>query len=260
MQAGINWSFSPMVDVARDPRWGRVAEGYGEDTYLTSQMAAAVVKGYQSQGMAACVKHFAGYSASEGGRDYNTTWIPELQLRDVYLPPFKAALDAGAMSIMCSFNCLNGLPSSANSHLNIDILRHEWQSKALLVSDWGSGSDLVPHGLAADKKDAALRCVNARMEMDMQGFIYLDYIQQLLDEKRIKEQQIDDCVRSILRIKFQLGLFDNPYVPETAPNYYQSEDLALATTIAEQSAILLKNDGTLPETLILNGLSCAVGE
>lgn len=246
MQAGINWSFSPMVDVARDPRWGRVAEGYGEDTYLTSQMAAAVVKGYQSQGMAACVKHFAGYSASEGGRDYNTTWIPELQLRDVYLPPFKAALDAGAMSIMCSFNCLNGLPSSANPHLNIDILRHEWQSKALLVSDWGSGSDLVPHGLAADKKDATLRCVNARMEMDMQGFIYLDYIQQLLDEKRITEQQIDDCVRSILRIKFQLGLFDNPYVPETAPNYYQSEDLALATTIAEQSAILLKNDGTLP--------------
>lgn len=253
-QAGIRWAFSPMVDVARDPRWGRVAEGYGEDPFLTSTMGAAVVKGYQKplspdenvMRMAACVKHFAGYSATEGGRDYNTTWIPEILLRDIYLPPFKAALDAGAASVMCSFNNLNGLPSSANSHLNIDILRNEWNSDALLVSDWGSGSDLVPHGLAADKKDAALRCINARMEMDMQGFIYLDYLQSWLEAGAITEAQIDECVRSILRLKFRLGLFDNPYVPEDGDGFYQPEALAMATEMVEQSAILLKNENILP--------------
>ncbi len=262
VQAGVNWTFSPMVDVARDPRWGRVAEGYGEDTYLTSQMGAATVRGYQNSidmqdstdrvnsqmitGIAACVKHFAGYGVSEGGRDYNTTWIPEVQLRDVYLPPFKAALDAGCASIMCSFNDLNGLPSSANHHLNVDILRDEWHFNGLLVSDWGSGSDLVPHGLTADKKDAAKRCLDARMEMDMQGFIYLDYLKELLDEGQITEQQIDDCVRSILRLKFRLGLFDNPYVEEAEPDYYSEAALQLATRTVEESAVLLKNNGILP--------------
>ncbi len=243
---GIRWAFSPMVDVAHDPRWGRVAEGYGEDPLLTSTMGAATVRGYQSQGMAACVKHFAGYSVSEGGRDYNTTWIPEVQLRDIYLPPFKAALDAGAMSVMCSFNNMNGFPSSANPHLNIDILRHEWQSDALLVSDWGSGSDLVPHGMCADKKDAALRCINARMEMDMEGNIYTDYLAELIAEGKVKESQIDECVRSVLRLKYRLGLFDNPYVPEDEPTFYSDEALAAAQQTAEESAILLKNDGILP--------------
>ena len=246
VSAGVRWAFSPMVDVARDPRWGRVAEGYGEDTYLASQMAAAVVRGYQSHQMAACVKHFAGYSASEGGRDYNTTWIPEVQLRDVYLPPFKAAVDAGAMSLMCSFNALNGLPSSANRHLNIDILRNEWHSDALLVSDWGSGSDLIPHGLCADRKEAALRCIDARMEMDMQGTIYHDYLAQLVAEGQVKEAQIDDCVRSILRMKYRLGLFAQPYVPEEEPVAYTDEALALATEAVEQGTVLLKNDGVLP--------------
>ena len=243
---GIRWAFSPMVDVAHDPRWGRVAEGYGEEPILTSAFGAATVKGYQSQGMAACVKHFAGYSASEGGRDYNTTWIPETQLRDIYLPPFKAALDAGAMSVMCSFNALNGLPSSANHHLNVDILRDEWHSDALLVSDWGSGSDLVPHGLCADKKEAAERCINARMEMDMQGNIYTDYLAELIAEGKVKESQIDDCVRSILRLKYRLGLFDNPYVDEDKVIAYTPEALELATRVAEESAILLKNNGILP--------------
>lgn len=252
-QDGIRWAFSPMVDVAHDPRWGRVAEGYGEDPYLTSVMGAATVRGYQSPNpltldsltplMAACVKHFAGYSASEGGRDYNTTWIPETQLRDIYLPPFKAAVEAGAMSLMCSFNDLNGLPSSANKHLNIDILRDEWHSDALLVSDWGSGSDLVPHGLCADKKEAALRCINARMEMDMQGNIYNDYLAELVAEGKVKESQIDECVRSILRLKYRLGLFDNPYVPEDTP---APGDAELALRVAEESAVLLKNDGILP--------------
>ena len=252
-QYGIRWAFSPMVDVAHDPRWGRVAEGYGEDPYLTSVMGAATVRGYQSPVthnpsfvtplMAACVKHFAGYSASEGGRDYNTTWIPETQLRDIYLPPFKAAVEAGAMSLMCSFNDLNGLPSSANHHLNVDILRDEWHSDALLVSDWGSGSDLVPHGLCADKKEAALRCINARMEMDMQGNIYNDYLAELVAEGKVKESQIDECVRSILRLKYRLGLFDNPYVPEDTP---APGDAELALRVAEESAVLLKNNGILP--------------
>ena len=246
VSVGIRWAFSPMVDVARDPRWGRVAEGYGEDTYLASQMSAAVVRGYQSHDMAACVKHFAGYAVTEGGRDYNTTWIPEVQLRDVYLPPFKAAVDAGAMSLMCSFNALNGLPSSANPHLNIDILRNEWHSDALLVSDWGSGSDLVPHGLCADKKEAALRCINARMEMDMQGNIYHDYLAELVAEGKVKECQIDECVRSILRMKYRLGLFENPYVPEEEPIAYTEEALALATEAVEQGTVLLKNNGVLP--------------
>lgn len=258
-QDGIRWTFSPMVDVAHDPRWGRVAEGYGEDPYLTSVMGAATVRGYQSPitddpssiatpALAACVKHFAGYSVSESGRDYNTTWIPEVQLRDIYLPPFKAALDAGAMSIMCSFNALNGLPSSANKHLNIDILRNEWQSDALLVSDWGSGSDLVPHGLCADKKEAAMRCIHARMEMDMQGNIYTDYLAQLVEEGKVKEDRIDECVRSVLRLKYRLGLFDNPYVPEEEPVFYSPEALAAAQQAAEESAILLKNNGILPLT------------
>jgi len=247
-QTGIRWTFSPMVDVAHDPRWGRVAEGYGEDPLLTSVMGAATVRGYQSRGVAACVKHFAGYSASEGGRDYNTTWIPEVQLRDLYLPPFKAALDAGAMSIMCSFNALNGLPPSANAHLLKDILREEWQSDALLVSDWGSGSDLIPHGLCADRKDAALRCINARMEMDMQGNLYTDYLAELVKEGQVKEAQIDECVRSILRLKYRLGLFDDPYVPEpaTGPVYCTEEAQKTAISIAEESAILLKNNGVLP--------------
>ncbi len=242
---GIRWTFSPMVDVARDPRWGRVAEGYGEDTYLASAFAAATTRGYQPS-IAACVKHFAGYSASEGGRDYNTTWIPETLLRDVYLAPFKAALDAGAMSVMCSFNDLNGLPSSANHHLNVDILRDEWQSDALLVSDWGSGSDLVPHGLCADKKEAALRCINARMEMDMQANIYTDYLAELVREKKVDEKQIDECVRSILRMKYRLGLFEHPYVSEQKPAPYSNEALVTATQLAEESAILLKNNGILP--------------
>ena len=245
-QAGIRWTFSPMVDVAHDPRWGRVAEGYGEDPFLTSVMGVATVRGYQSRGVAACVKHFAGYSASEGGRDYNTTWIPEVQLRDIYLPPFKAALDAGAMSIMCSFNALNGLPPSANKHLICDILRDEWQSDALLVSDWGSGADLIPHGLCADRKEAALRCIQARMEMDMQGNIYTDHLAGLVADGKVKEAQIDECVKSILRIKYRLGLFDNPYVPEETPSFYTDQATRIAQHTAEESAILLKNNGVLP--------------
>lgn len=254
VSSGIRWAFSPMVDVARDPRWGRVAEGYGEDTYLTAAMGAATVRGYQNLHagvqdsiiqMAACVKHFAGYSVSEGGRDYNTTPIPETYLRDIYLPTFKASIDAGAASVMCSFNDINGTPSSANRWLNVDVLRTEWNFDGLLVSDWGSGSDLVPHGYAKDKKEAALQCINARMEMDMQGMIYADYLKELLAEGKVQEKQIDDCVRSILRLKYRLGLFDNPYCDQPLIAY-SDESLEAAQKTAEESAILLKNNGILP--------------
>lgn len=257
MQAGLRWTFSPMVDVARDPRWGRVAEGYGEDTYLTSVMGAATVRGYQGAdydpatgkgtiALAACVKHFAGYSASEGGRDYNTTWIPELHLRETYLPPFKAALDAGSATIMCAFNDLNGVPASANKHLNVDILRGEWNYDGMLVSDWASSANMVAHGNVRDLKEATLLSIDAQMEMDMEGHGYPWHLKQLVEEGKVSEKQIDACVRDILRLKFRLGLFDNPYCTADAPAYFSDEALAAAQRTAEESAVLLKNNGTLP--------------
>ena len=250
VQTGVRWTFSPMVDVARDPRWGRVAEGYGEDTYLTSVMGAAAVRGYQGSDsivrLAACVKHFAGYSVSEGGRDYNSTWIPEIQLRETYLPPFKAALDAGSLSIMCAFNDINGVPASANKHLNVNILRDEWQYDGLLVSDWGSIYNMVAHGIATDRRETAIQSVEAQVEMDMQSNAYLWYLKDLVEQGVVSEQQIDACVRDILRMKFRLGLFDNPYCEVETPQYFQPEALAAAQRTAEESAVLLKNDGILP--------------
>ncbi len=276
VQAGLRWTFSPMVDVARDPRWGRIAEGYGEDTYLTSVMGAACVRGYQYPAsnselsersnsasgltsnseqrersvepirLAACVKHFAGYGASEGGRDYNTTWIPEVQLREVYLPPFKAAIDAGSATIMCAFNDLNGVPASANRHLNVDILRNEWGYNGMLVSDWASSANMIAHGNCADLKEATLLSINAQMEMDMEGHGYPRYLKDLLAEGKITEKQIDACVRDILRLKFRLGLFDNPYCAIDSAEFFTPEALAVAQRAAEESAVLLKNNGVLP--------------
>lgn len=276
VQAGLRWTFSPMVDVARDPRWGRIAEGYGEDTYLTSVMGAACVRGYQYPAsnselsersnsasglisnseqrersvepirLAACVKHFAGYGASEGGRDYNTTWIPEVQLREVYLPPFKAAIDAGSATIMCAFNDLNGVPASANRHLNVDILRNEWGYNGMLVSDWASSANMIAHGNCADLKEATLLSINAQMEMDMEGHGYPRYLKDLLAEGKITEKQIDACVRDILRLKFRLGLFDNPYCAIDSAEFFTPEALAAAQRAAEESAVLLKNNGILP--------------
>ena len=250
MQAGIRWTFSPMVDIARDPRWGRIAEGYGEDTYLASQMGAATVRGYQGYDsivqLAACVKHFVGYGVSEGGRDYNTTWIPEVQLRETYLPPFKAAIDAGALSIMCAFNDLNGVPISANKHLMKDILRDEWQYTGLLVSDYASSENMTKHGNCANLKEATLLSINAQMEMDMESHAYLKYLKELVEEGTVKEELLDVCVRNILRMKFRLGLFDNPYCAVDNPDFYNSEALAAAQRAAEESAVLLKNNGILP--------------
>jgi len=250
IQAGLRWTFSPMVDVARDPRWGRIAEGYGEDTYLTSVMGAATVRGYQGQDsivrLAACVKHFAGYGVSEGGRDYNSTWIPEVQFRETYLPPFKAAIDAGSLSIMCAFNDINGVPASANKHLNVDILRGEWQFDGLLVSDWASSANMISHGNSTDLREATLLSINAQMEMDMEGHGYPWHLKELVEQGLVSEEQIDVCVRDILRMKFRLGLFDNPYCAVENPVYYQPEALAAAQRAAEESAVLLKNNGTLP--------------
>ena len=250
IQAGIRWTFSPMVDVARDPRWGRIAEGYGEDTYLASQMGAATVRGYQGQDsiirLAACVKHFVGYGVSEGGRDYNTTWIPEVQLRETYLPPFKAALDAGSLSIMCSFNDLNGVPLSANKHLMKEILRDEWQYDGLLVSDYASSENMTKHGNCANLKEATLLSIHAQMEMDMENRSYMLHLKELVEEGLVEESLIDVCVRDILRMKFRLGLFDNPYCAVENPDYYNAESLAAAQRAAEESAVLLKNKGILP--------------
>ena len=253
VQTGVRWTFSPMVDVARDPRWGRVAEGYGEDTYLTSVMGAAAVRGYQGCDsivrLAACVKHFAGYSISEGGRDYNSTWIPEVQLRETYLPPFKAALDAGSLSIMCAFNDINGVPASGNKHLNVDILRHEWQFDGLLVSDWGSIGNMVAHGISTDLCQTAAQSLDAQVDMDMQSNAYLWYLDDLVAQGKVSEKQLDACVRNILRMKFRLGLFDNPYgYIEDTPTYFAPEALAAAQRAAEESAVLLKNNNTLPLT------------
>ena len=250
IQAGIRWTFSPMVDISRDPRWGRIAEGYGEDTYLASMMGAATVRGYQGQDsivqLAACVKHFVGYGVSEGGRDYNTTWIPEVQLRETYLPPFKAALDAGSLSLMCSFNDLNGVPLSANKHLMKDILRDEWHYTGLLVSDYASSENMTKHGNCADLKEATLLSINAQMEMDMESHAYLQHLKELVEEGIVKEELLDICVRNILRMKFRLGLFDNPYCAVDNPDFYNAESLAAAQRAAEESAVLLKNNGILP--------------
>ena len=250
IQAGLRWTFSPMVDVARDPRWGRVAEGYGEDTYLASCMGAAAVRGYQGKDsvvrMAACAKHFAGYAASEGGRDYNSTWIPEIQLRETYLPPFKAAIDAGSLSIMCAFNDLNGVPASANKHLNVDILRHEWQFDGVLVSDWASLQNMNNQGNSADLKEATKLCMDAQMDIDMESKGYPRHLKELVEEGQVSEKVIDDCVRNILRMKFRLGLFDNPYCYTENPEYFTAEALSAAQKAAEESAVLLKNNGILP--------------
>ena len=250
VQAGLRWTFSPMVDVARDPRWGRVAEGYGEDTYLASIMGAAAVRGYQGNDfvvrMAACVKHFAGYAASEGGRDYNSTWIPEIQLRETYLPPFKAAVDAGSLSIMCAFNDLNGVPASGNKHLNVDILRDEWQFDGVLVSDWASLQNMNNQGNSANLKEATKLCANAQMDMDMESQGYPRHLKELVEEGQVSEEIIDNCVRNILRMKFRLGLFDNPYCYTEDPEYFTPEALAAAQKAAEESAVLLKNNNILP--------------
>ena len=246
---GVRWTFSPMIDVARDPRWGRMAEGCGEDTYLTSVMGVAMVKGYQGDSLnnptsiAACPKHFVGYGAAEGGRDYNSTFIPERRLRNVYLPPFEEAAKAGAATFMTSFNDNDGVPSTANGFILKDILRKEWGFDGLVVTDWASAKEMIAHGFAADDAEAAMKSVNAGVDMEMVSYTFMNTLPRLIKEGKVKESAIDDAVRNILRVKYRLGLFDNPYVDEKQPSVmYAEAHLEAAKRAAEESAILLKND------------------
>ena len=215
---GIRWTFAPMIDISRDARWGRIAESCGEDPLLTSVMGAAMIKGFQGDdltdlnSMAACAKHFAGYGAAEAGKDYNTTWIPEQLLREVYLPPFKAAVDAGSATFMCAFNDLNGIPASGNEFLNKQILRDEWKYDGMMVSDWASINEMLFHGYAADRKEAGEQAVKAGVDMDMDDMIYIENLEESVKDGKVKEELIDEAVRNILRLKFRLGLFEKPYV------------------------------------------------
>ncbi len=250
---GVRWTFSPMLDIARDPRWGRIAEGSGEDTYLDARMGEAMVRGYQgasldSTSMAACVKHFVGYGAAEGGRDYNSTFLTERQLRNVYLPPFEAAIKAGAMTLMTSFNDNDGVPSTANTFVVKDVLRGEWGFDGLVVTDWDSMGEMIDHGFGTDRKDVAEKAVNAGVDMDMMTFGFLSHMEELVKSGAVSTKTIDNAVRNILRVKVMLGLFENPYVDVEAAKavQYAPEHLASAQKTVEESVILLKNNGILP--------------
>jgi beta-glucosidase-like glycosyl hydrolase len=246
---GIRWTFSPMVDIARDARWGRMAEGAGEDPFLGSAMAAAYVRGYQGarldapDSLAACAKHYVGYGAAEAGRDYNTTEISEHTLRQFYLPPFHAAVAAGTASLMSAFNSLNGIPSTANPFTLKQILRKEWGFRGLVVSDWNAVGELIPHGIAADGATAARRAFLAGVDMDMVSSLYHDHLQQIISSGEAKQAELDEAVRHVLRVKLALGLFEHPFVDESAAAkaLYHPESIALAQTAAERSFVLLKN-------------------
>lgn len=254
---GINWTFAPMVDVARDPRWGRVAEGAGEDTYLGTQIALARMKGFQGSSLreantiAACAKHYAAYGAAQAGRDYHTVDISENTLRDVYLPPFKALADAGVATFMTSFNEINGIPSSGSPFLLRDLLKKEWNWKGFIVTDYTSINEMVPHGFAKDNKEAGEIALNAGVDMDMQGAVYYNYTAQSLGEKKVNIQDIDDAVKRILSVKYDLGLFEDPYryldEKREATEIMTPENLAMARDVARKSMVLLKNrNGILP--------------
>lgn len=255
---GIRWTFSPMVDIARDARWGRIAEGAGEDPYLGSAMAAAYVRGYQGSRldapdtMAACAKHYVGYGAAEAGRDYNTTEISEHTLREFYLPPFHAAVNAGTATLMSAFNTLNGVPASANPFTLTQVLRKEWGFKGFVVSDWSSVGELVAHGIAADDATAARKAFLAGVDMDMASSLYHDHLAELVGSGAVSEANIDEGVRRILRVKLALGLFEHPYVEEgrAQKTFFLPESLQLAQTVAERSFVLLKNTAVAGKPLL----------
>ena len=247
---GIKWTFSPMVDIARDPRWGRIAEGYGEDPYLASCFSAATVKGYQGDDLsapdavAACLKHYVGYGASEAGRDYVYTEISRQTLWDTYLPPFKAGVDAGCPTAMSAFNDISGVPATANHYTLTEILKNRWGLDGFVVSDWQGVRQLVAQGFAATQKDAAALAFNAGVEMDMMDNVYVENMPELVKEGRVKMKDIDNAVRRVLAFKFRLGLFENPY-PSDAEQFTPA-DLELARRAAVKTFVLLKNDGVLP--------------
>jgi beta-glucosidase len=250
----INWTFAPMIDISRDARWGRIAESCGEDPFLTSLFAEAHVKGFQGNyplkpgHILACAKHFAAYGAAEGGRDYNTVNMSEQLLRDVYLPPFKAAAKAGVATFMTSFNDVNGLPSSGNPFLLKNVLRDEWQYDGFVVSDWNSVTEMIAHGFCADEKEAALKAAQAGLDMEMTSKAYENHVKSLIEKGKLSMTQLDNMVRNILYIKLKMGLFDNPYFKDRGTfKLYAPASLALAKEVAEKSCVLLKNEKqTLP--------------
>ncbi|MGW7082970.1 glycoside hydrolase family 3 N-terminal domain-containing protein [Streptomyces sp. NPDC054871] len=250
---GVHWTFSPMMDVTHEPRWGRIAEGCGEDPYLTTAFAVAKVEGYQGgkgsgldakDRIAACAKHFVAYGGAEGGRDYNTVDVSESRLRNHYLPPFKAALDAGVATVMASFNTISGVPAHGNSHMLTDVLSREWGFEGFVVSDWNGVDELVAHGFAEDGADAARLALNAGVDMEMASTDLAKHGKKLLRGGRISEQRLDEAVSRILRLKFALGLFDHPYVDEGAAiDKPSAEAREAARETAARSMVLLKNDG-----------------
>lgn len=248
--AGIDWTFSPMVDLARDPRWGRIAEGFGEDPYLGALDTAANVRGFQGTNAAdtnrvvCCLKHYVGYGAAEGGRDYNTTEISKFTLRNFYLPQFKAGVDAGAWTIMSAFNDLDGMPASANRFTLTDVLRNEWKFRGFVVSDYNSVEELIDHGIAADDSQAARFALTAGVDMEMVSTTYRDTLEEQIKEKKIPVSVVDEAVRRILTVKFAKGLFDRPYTDESLYKtaYLRPDAIALAREAAAKSCVLLKND------------------
>jgi len=250
---GVNWTFAPMLDISRDARWGRIAESLGEDPFLGSQLGTAMVRGFQGRGnladpnsIAACVKHFIGYGAAEGGRDYNTTNIPLHLMRNIYLPPFYSTIKAGAATLMTSFNDNDGIPASANKFLLKDILRTEWGFDGFVVSDWASMAEMIPHGYAANDKEVAELSANAGVDMEMVSGAYTKHLPELIKEGKVSMKSIDDAVANILRIKFKMGLFDNPYVDTSKPSvFYTADHMSSARTAAIESAILLKNTNNI---------------
>lgn len=255
--AGLHWTFAPMVDVARDPRWGRIVEGAGEDTYLNSLIAVARVKGFQGDDIGAnntllaCAKHFAAYGAAQAGRDYHTVDISERTLREVYLPPFKAALDAGVRTFMTSFNDVDAVPASGSKFLLTDILREEWGFDGFVVTDYTSINEMVPHGFSKDEEQAGMQAANAGVDMDMQGAVFYNHLTDLVAQGKVKEATIDQAVRRILRQKFELGLFDDPYRYANKERQQAAllaeSHLEAARAIARKSIVLLRNEAqTLP--------------
>ncbi len=251
--SGVDWTFSPMIDVARDPRWGRVAEGYGEDPYTNGVFAAASVRGYQGDDMsaenrmAACLKHYVGYGASEAGRDYVYTEISAQTLWDTYLQPYEMGVKAGAPTLMSSFNDISGVPGSANPYIMTEILKKRWKHDGFIVSDWGAVEQLKNQGLAATKKDAARYAFNAGLEMDMMSHAYDRHLKELVEEGKVTMAQVDESVRRVLRVKFRLGLFERPYTPVTneKDRFFRPQSMAVAAQLAAESMVLLKNDNQI---------------
>lgn len=255
--SGVDWTFSPMIDVAHDPRWGRVSEGYGEDPYANGVFAAASVRGYQGKDMsagnrvAACLKHFVGYGASEAGRDYVYTEISPQTLWDTYLLPYEMGIKAGAATVMSGFNDISGVPASANHYTLTEILKNRWKHDGFVVSDWSSVEQLQNQGLSASKKEAAMHAFNAGVDMDMMSHAYDQHLKELIDEGKVKMDLIDESVRRILRLKFRLGLFERPYTPlmKDEERLYLPHSMETAARLAEESMVLLKNDNrVLPLT------------